>query len=114
MQRGRDMTTTPTRRLNPIVFVLGILVILAIAMAVAGGGRGAATASGPGAYVEEYGGSINVYTQISTMTDCDELQDQFDQAAANNDAADPGTDEHRWTLGYMQASLARMEAVGCS
>jgi hypothetical protein len=66
-----------------------------------------------GNYIDEYGGSSAVYQRIATETDCAALQAEFDQAAANNDAADPGTSQHRQTTGYMRAADDRMREVGC-
>lgn len=64
-------------------------------------------------YVDEYGGADQVYADIASETDCGSLQETFDQAATNNDGAEPGTAEHRWTTGYMVAANERMEAIGC-
>lgn len=69
-----------------------------------GGGNG---------YYDTYGGSQAVYDRIAALTDCDALQHEFDVAAANNDAAEPGTSQHRQTTGYMAAADDRMRAVGC-
>jgi hypothetical protein len=65
------------------------------------------------AYFDEYGGDLAVYERILGMTDCGELQEQFDLAAGNNETAEPGTDEARWTLGYMTAADEQLEASGC-
>lgn len=64
-------------------------------------------------YQAEYGGSASVYARIAGLSDCAALQEEFDTAADNNDRAEPGTPQHRQTLGYMTAALDRMEAVGC-
>lgn len=69
--------------------------------------------SEPGDYRTEYGGSAEVYADISRETECEELQRIFDTAAANNDRAEPGTDAHRYTLGYMTAAEDRRQALGC-
>jgi hypothetical protein len=64
-------------------------------------------------YVDEYGGERSVYARIFGSTDCAFLQGQFDIAGDNNDRAEPGSDEHRWTLGYMTAADEQLEASGC-
>lgn len=64
-------------------------------------------------YADDHGGNPAVYERILNLTDCAALQQEFDRATANNDRAEPGTDEHRWTLGYMTAAQDRMDAVGC-
>jgi hypothetical protein len=64
-------------------------------------------------YLGEYGGDRRVYARILGSTDCDFLQEQFDIAADNNDRATPGSDEHRWTLGYMTAADDQLEESGC-
>ncbi len=68
---------------------------------------------GVGDYVDDYGGSRTAYARILAMTDCAQLQERFDTAAANNDAAEPGTDPHWWSLGFMTASEDRRQALGC-
>jgi hypothetical protein len=74
-----------------------------------GGGRG----DPADAYVDEYGGSRAVYVEILAETDCAALQESFDQASRNNDAAEPGTAQHKQTTGYMKAADDRMRAQGC-
>jgi len=64
-------------------------------------------------YVDEYGGERTVYARILGSSDCQFLQGQFDIAADNNDLATPGSDEHKWTLGYMTAADEQLEASGC-
>jgi len=71
------------------------------------------TGTGATGYLADYGGSAQVYADIAAETDCDALQATFDRAATNNDAAEPGTAQHRWTTGYMTAANDRMAAVGC-
>jgi hypothetical protein len=61
----------------------------------------------------QYGGSAEVYNRIARETDCATLQDEFDVAADANDRAEPGTDQHRWSLGYMKAAEARMQSLAC-
>lgn len=58
-------------------------------------------------------GSDAVYQRIGSMSDCDDLQAEFDQASANHDRAEPGSDAARASTGYMEAADARMQEVGC-
>ena len=88
------------------VFIALVLVLRQAINPSPSGGGGRDTRS-------QYGGSPSVYAQIAAETDCQSLQAMFDQAAANNDRAVPGTDQHKWTLGYMTAAQERMQAVGC-
>lgn len=64
-------------------------------------------------YLDQYGGNIEVYRRIFSFTDCASLQDEFDQASANNYAAQPGTDKFKWTTGYMLAADERMKSIEC-
>ncbi len=67
----------------------------------------------PEAYFNEYGGNIEVYRTIFALTDCSELQVQFDLAAGNNDIAEPGSPARKWTLGYINAADRQMKEIGC-
>jgi hypothetical protein len=62
---------------------------------------------------EETVGNPAVYERINGLTDCAELQKEFDTASTHNDGAEPGTDEYRATTAYMEAADARMQEVGC-
>lgn len=64
-------------------------------------------------YIAEYGGNRDVYTEILSLTDCKILQEKFDTASANNAREKPGTQQFKWTLGYMTVADDRMKAVGC-
>ena len=64
-------------------------------------------------YMDEYGGSRTVYERIEDQTDCASLEAEFDATAANNEVLDPGTDEYRYTSGYMAAAEERMDELGC-
>lgn len=64
-------------------------------------------------YVDEYGGNLEVYEAILSLTDCVALQEQFDVAAANNEREEPGTPLFLATLGYMAAADNRMGELGC-
>lgn len=57
-------------------------------------------------------GQAQVYDRIEATEDCQELQETFDRAAANNETAG-SAEEREWTLGYMEAADERMKAVGC-
>ena len=65
------------------------------------------------AYLAQYGGNRDVYARIAALTDCKQLQDEFDQASANNAAAAAGSDKSRWSLGYMMIADARLKQLGC-
>ena len=58
-------------------------------------------------------GSQAVYQRIAGTTDCAALQQEFDQASSDHDAAPPGSNGKAWTLGYMEAASARMVSLGC-
>lgn len=58
-------------------------------------------------------GEPSVYNRIAALDDCAALQEEFDRAAANNDRAEPGTAEHKATLGYMKAAEARRDELNC-
>jgi len=64
-------------------------------------------------YMQEYGGNLDVYNKILSLTDCDLLQEEFDQAYANSEKNEPGTIQHKWTVGYMTAADDRMKALNC-
>lgn len=67
----------------------------------------------PEEYLAEYGGRLEIYQNILSLTDCALLQEQFDQASANNARETPGTPQFQWTLGYMRAADERMQNLGC-
>lgn len=64
-------------------------------------------------YFDEYGGNIDVYNQIFSLTDCAALQQMFDQADANLKLQQPGTPQYKWGIGYMAASDQRMKDLAC-
>ena len=68
----------------------------------------------PGDYVEEFGGDISIYTRILEMTDCTELQREFDRADENTRLQEPGTEEYRSSVGYRTAADNRMKEVECA
>jgi hypothetical protein len=67
----------------------------------------------PGDYVEEFGGDIAVYTRILEMTDCTELQREFERADENSKLQEPGTQGYRWSIGYRTAAENRIKEVEC-
>jgi hypothetical protein len=64
-------------------------------------------------YIDEYGGSQQVYEKIESLTSCAELQAQFDQASQNNALHEPGSKNALATTGYMVAADQRMKELGC-
>lgn len=64
-------------------------------------------------YLNEYGGIYESYTEIYYMTDCTQLQAQFEIAYANNQRETAGTPLFKVTLGYMTAIDERMQSLGC-
>jgi hypothetical protein len=67
----------------------------------------------PGDYVEEFGGDITIYTHILSMTDCTELQREFERADENSKLQEPGTPEYRASIGYKTAADNRIKEVEC-
>jgi len=65
------------------------------------------------AYLSEYGGSRAEYERIEQMSDCDSVQAEHNQAAANNAVAEKGSDAERWSAGYMAASEDRLDELDC-
>lgn len=64
-------------------------------------------------YAEEYDGSLQVYEEIFSLTDCSALQKHFDTAYANNQASQPGTIYSKRAIGFMTAADERMREIGC-
>lgn len=94
--------------MKPVFFIIIVLSIVSFAC-----GGSTTLEMTPEAYFNEYGGSLEVYQNIFSLTDCTELQNQFDRAADNNEIEEPGTPAHKWTLGYMKAADERMKEIGC-
>ncbi len=67
----------------------------------------------PDEYLKEYGGSIEVYTEILASTDCNKLQNSFDLAYSNNQLYEPGSSAAILTTGYMQAADQRIQEIDC-
>jgi hypothetical protein len=90
-----------------VIGIIVLLAVLAFCMNIARPNPGSGNSSSGGS------GSSLVYQRINSMTDCGDVQTQFDIAAENNDRATPGTDQHRQSLDYMEAADARLRALGC-
>jgi len=63
-------------------------------------------------YFKEYGGNLDVYNRIMSLSDCADLQKEFDTAYENS-LRDAGTPKFKWSEGYMKASDDRMKELGC-
>ncbi len=96
----RDLASPPTT-INPPAVVTN------------NSSSGSSASSPAQRFVNQYGGQLSAYQRILGMSDCNDLQAQFDIAAANHDLADAGTAEFKWTLGYMTAADDRLESAGC-
>jgi hypothetical protein len=68
----------------------------------------------PGDYVDRFGGDITIYTRILQMTDCTELQREFERADESSKLQDPDTQEYRVSMGYRTAAENRMKEVECA
>lgn len=64
-------------------------------------------------YLQEFGGKPDVYLKILTLTDCAALQEEFNIAYSNNARETPGTEQFKWTLGYMTAADDQMKYLDC-
>jgi hypothetical protein len=93
--------------MNKLFLIFLILGLLALACA-------ATSLVTPGDYVKEFGGNINVFTRILDMTDCTELQREFERAEEAAKQQEPGTEEHKASIGYRTAAENRMKEVECS
>jgi len=90
-----------------------LLAILAISIAMLACGSSAPKAKTADEYIKEYGGSATVYQTILALTDCAELQNQFNTASGNNAREQAGSTNFKATLGYMTAADERMKELGC-
>jgi hypothetical protein len=68
----------------------------------------------PGDYVERFGGDISIYTRILQMTDCTELQREFERADESSKQQAPDTLEYKVSIGYRTAAENRMKEVECT
>lgn len=73
-------------------------------------GPGLAT---PGDYVDRFGGDITIYTRILEMTDCTELQREFEKADENSKLQAAGTQQYNEAVGYRTAANNRIKEVEC-
>ena len=64
-------------------------------------------------YFNEYGGSLDAYNEILSLTDCALLQEKFNTASENNNRETPGTPLFKATTGYMVAADEHMRELGC-
>lgn len=62
---------------------------------------------------EERPGNPAVYERIEAMTDCAELQKEFDTAMDNADRYEPGDEQREWSIAYAEAADGQMEQNGC-
>jgi len=89
---------------------LAFIVLLLASLAC---GSSASTLKTADDYVKEFGGNMDVYNNILSLTDCTLLQEEFDIASENNQRETPGTPEHKQSLGYMTAADERMKELDC-
>lgn len=82
---------------------LGMLLAVACCVLTACG------SSGP----EERLGDPAVYQRIESLTDCADVQEEFDVAAVHNEGSEPGTERFEVTLEYMKAAQDRLEELEC-
>ena len=72
------------------------------------------TLATPGDYMKKFGGDVTIYTHILEMTDCTELQREFERADENSRLQEPGTQEYKASIGYRTAAENRMKEVECA
>lgn len=65
-------------------------------------------------FMQKYGGNPAVYSEILSSTDCSVLQNYFNTAYSNSQSNTPGTQQYKWSLGYMAATNNRMKEIGCT
>lgn len=68
----------------------------------------------PGDYVGRFGGDLTIYTRILQMTDCTELQREFERADESSKQQEPDTPDYRASIGYRTAAENRMKEVECA
>lgn len=101
------MATKQARRSANRVILIVVLGIVAIGVVV---GIVASRTSTPPARP----GSAVVYDRIASLTDCGQLQREFDTASTNRDRdVSRSSDLAAVDLSYMQAAQDRLKAVGC-
>jgi hypothetical protein len=72
------------------------------------------TLATPGDYIKKFGGDVTTYTRILEMTDCTELQREFERADEASKLQAPDTQEYQATMGYRTAAENRMKEVECA
>lgn len=89
------------------LIVIAVLALGALIAGAAAGGGSSEPAARPGLQT--------VYDRIGSMTDCTELQTEFDQASTNHqrDKLRHRLDLMKIDTGYMGAADDRMRAIGC-
>jgi hypothetical protein len=88
--------------------LLAVLLLCVISLACLG-----PSLATPGDYVDRFGGDVTIYTRILTLTDCTELQREFERADEASKQQDPDTPEYRASIGYRTAANNRLREVEC-
>lgn len=102
------MATQQARRTGNKVILIVVLGIVAIGVVV-----GIVATRGPGTPPARPGSAV-VYDRIASLTDCGQLQREFDTASTNRDRdVSRSSDLAAVDLSYMQAAQDRLKAVGC-
>ena len=68
----------------------------------------------PSDYEKEFGGDLNVYARIFSLTDCPTLRKEFDQAEEESKRQEFGSPRKKLSVGYMIAAADRMDEIRCS
>ncbi|MDK1030343.1 MAG: hypothetical protein QGD96_13615, partial [Anaerolineae bacterium] len=63
---------------------------------------------------DEYGGILDSYIDILSLSDCVLLQEKFEISYSNNQRETAGTALFKTTLGYMTATDEHMRELGCT
>lgn len=58
-------------------------------------------------------GDPEVYRRIESLSNCAELQQEFDTAMDNAEAREPGDDLRAVSIDYAEAADDRMKEIGC-
>jgi len=93
-----------------------ILVIVILSLMVAcGSSTPTPPLNTPNDYVNRYGGSMSVYTDLMTSSNCDYLQRTFDRAHKNHTMyyKRGHMNGMRCCGGYMDCADKRMKTIGC-
>ena len=100
----------PIWRRRPVAIIVVTLVLIVVATVFTNSrtdGGGGSGSSGGGLTAEERA----TVSRIESLTNCGELQSEFDIADANSGEA--GTDRFRRSILYMETADARLQALGC-